>query len=73
MGAKESVVVDPKEAAKEQKKVIRASKRKLDREVKNLEKQEKKLIGEITKMAKKGQTGPAKIMAKDVARCRKQS
>jgi len=73
MGAKESTIVDPKEAAKTQKKVIRASKRKLDREIKNLEKQEKKLMGEIKKMAQKGQHGPAKIMAKDVARCRGQS
>ena len=72
MGAKQSVQVDPKEMMKQQKKIIRGSKRKLDREIKNMEKQEKKLMGEIKKMAQKGQHGPAKIMAKDVARSRAQ-
>ena len=38
--------------------------------MKNLEKGEKKLLGEIKKMAQKGMHGPAKIMAKDVARTR---
>ena len=37
-----------------------------------MEKQEKKLMAEIKKMAQKGQHGPAKIMAKDVSRCRSQ-
>lgn len=70
MGAKQTVQVDPKEAAKAQKKIVRGSQRKLDKEIRNLEKQEKKMMGEIKKMAQKGQHGPAKIMAKDVARCR---
>ena len=70
MGAKESVQIDPKEAAKEQKKAIRQGQRKLEREIKNIEKNEKKMMGEIKKMAQKGQHAAAKILAKDVTRCR---
>jgi septation ring formation regulator EzrA len=64
---------DPKEVKKQQMKIIRTSQRKIDREIKNLEKQEKKNIAEIKKMAQKGQHGPAKILAKDVARGRSTS
>ena len=46
--------VDPKEAAKEQKRVINRSQRKLEREVKKMEGQEAKTLREIKKMAEKG-------------------
>jgi hypothetical protein len=51
---------------------VRGAQRKLAREVTNIERQEKKTMAEIKKMAEKGQHGPAKIMSKDVARQRKQ-
>ena len=61
---------DPKEVAREQKRVITRSQRKLEREIKALERQEAKTMKEIKKLAEKGQNGPAKILAKDVARGR---
>jgi len=63
---------DPKEVAKEQKKVVRGAQRKLAREVTNIDRNEKKTLTEIKKMAEKGQHGPAKILSKDVARQRQQ-
>lgn len=42
----------------------------MDRERNNLERQEKKLIGDIKKMAKSGQMEAVKIMAKDLVRTR---
>lgn len=73
MGAKQTVQKpDPKEVAKEQKKVVRGAQRKLAREVTNIDRQEKKTLTEIKKMAEKGQHGPAKILSKDVARQRSQ-
>jgi hypothetical protein len=63
---------DPKEVAKEQKKVVRGAQRKLTREVTNIDRNEKKTLAEIKKMAEKGQHGPAKILSKDVARQRQQ-
>lgn len=47
--------VDPKEAAKEQKRIINRSQRKLERECKKLEGQEAKTMREIKKLAEKGQ------------------
>ena len=44
--------------------------RELDRERAQLEKQEKKLVGDIRKMAKSGQMEAVKIMAKDLVRTR---
>ena len=46
-----------KELIKEQKKSVRRSQREIDREMRNLEKQEKKLLGDIKKNAEKGNTG----------------
>ena len=71
MGAKQTVAVDPKELAKEQKKVVRGAQRKLKREITNLDRQEAKTLKEVKAMAQKGQHGPAKILAKDVSRQRK--
>jgi len=70
MGNKQGPAPDPKEVAREQKRVITRSQRKLEREIKNIERQEAKTMREIKKMAEKGQTGPAKILAKDIARGR---
>ena len=54
MGNKQGQV-DPKEAAKEQKRVITRSQRKLEREIKALERQEAKTMREIKKLATSGQ------------------
>ena len=61
---------DPKEVAREQKRVITRSQRKLDREIKALERQEAKTMKEVKKLATQGQHGAAKILSKDIARNR---
>ena len=71
MGNKQAQV-DPKEAAKEQKRVIQRSQRKLEREIKGLERQEAKTMKEIRKLAESGQHNAAKILSKDVGRNRAQ-
>ena len=46
-----------KELIKEQKKAVRKSQREIDREKRNLEKQEKKLLADIKRSAQKGDNG----------------
>ena len=46
-----------KELVKEQKKAVRKSQREIDREMRNLEKGEKKLMADIKKAAQKGDNG----------------
>lgn len=50
-----------KEILRENKRTITRAVRDIDREKTNLEKQEKKLIGEIKKNAKAGQMGAVKV------------
>jgi len=52
----------PKDLIKEQKKSVRKSQREIDREMRNLEKQEKKLLGDIKKNAEKGNTGESLLI-----------
>ncbi|CAN0103986.1 unnamed protein product [Laminaria digitata] len=59
-----------KEILRENKRTITRAVRDIDREKTNLEKQEKKLIGEIKKNAKAGQMGAVKVLAKDLVRTR---
>eukprot|EP00752_Nemacystus_decipiens_P007995 g7143.t1 len=59
-----------KEVLRENKRTITRAVRDIDREKTNLEKQEKKLIGEIKKNAKAGQMGAVKVLAKDLVRTR---
>merc|ERR1711871_1488761 len=59
-----------KELVKEQKKAVRKSQREVDREMKNLEKQEKTLLANIKKNANAGNTGVAKTLAKELVRTR---
>ena len=68
----EQAKIDPKEAAKEQKKIITRAQRKLERESKKLETHEAKMMKEVKKMAQNNQHAAAKIMAKDIARNRQQ-
>lgn len=64
--------IDPKEVAKQNKRMIDRSIRTIEREQKKLQAQEKKLLAEIKVLATKNQHGPAKIMAKDLIRTRAQ-
>lgn len=64
--------VDPKELAKQNKRMIDRSVRTVEREQKKMQAQEQKLLKEIKALATKNQHGPAKIMAKDLVRTRKQ-
>ena len=50
----EQAKVDPKEAMKEQTRIINRSTRKLERECKKMEGQEAKTMREIKKLAEKG-------------------
>mmetsp|Transcript_8006 Transcript_8006/g.12861 ORF Transcript_8006/g.12861 Transcript_8006/m.12861 type:complete len:214 (+) Transcript_8006:208-849(+) len=60
----------PQEMLREYKRMVDRSVRELDRERAQMQNQEKKLISEIKKVAKEGQMGAAKIMAKDLVRTR---
>jgi hypothetical protein len=71
MGNKQAVI-DPKEAAREQKRIITRSSRKLEREIKALERQEAKTMKEVKRLAQAGQHNAAKILSKDIARNRTQ-
>lgn len=71
MGNKQQKI-DPKEAAREQKRIITRANRKLEREIKALERQEAKTMKEVKKLAQAGQHNAAKIMSKDIARNRTQ-
>jgi len=59
-----------KEVLRENKRMINRAIRELDRERSALEREEKKLIIDIKKMAKEQQMGAVKIMAKDLVRTR---
>ncbi|KAL6059988.1 ESCRT-III subunit protein did4 [Balamuthia mandrillaris] len=60
----------PKEILREHQRTLRRAIRDIDRERTNLERQQQKLTIDIKKMAKEGQMGAAKIMAKDLVRTR---
>ena len=64
--------VDPKEQAKENKRVIPRAIRNIERENKKLQGQEAKTLKEIKALAQKNQHGPAKLMSKDLVRSRQQ-
>jgi len=60
-----------KEVIREQQRMLKRSIRQLDRERLGIQRQEQKLIVDIKKMAKDGQTKAVRIMAKDLVRIRK--
>ena len=74
MGAEPVVVPEKpiKEQIREQKRSVDRSKRGLEREAKKLERDRKKMLAEIKKLASKGQVQGAKMMAKDIVRCKNQ-
>ncbi|XP_049849681.1 charged multivesicular body protein 2a homolog 2-like [Schistocerca gregaria] len=61
----------PAEQVKQHLRVINRTIRELDRECNRLQRDEKKAIIDIKKVAKAGQLSAAKIMAKDLVRTRK--
>jgi charged multivesicular body protein 2A len=58
------------EVIRQNQRALRKTLRELDKERGNLERQEKKIIADIKKMAKTGQMSAVKIMAKDLVRTR---
>ena len=59
-----------KELARENKRVVDRAVRQIDKERTKLENNEKKLLEEIKKLAKKNLHGPAKNLSKDLIRNR---
>ena len=72
MGNSNQPQVDPKEAMKEQTRMLSRAQRKIEREAKKCESAEAKQLKDIKKLAEKGQHQAAKIQAKDVTRLRAQ-
>jgi charged multivesicular body protein 2A len=75
MGAEEIVPEQQKpvkDQIREQKRSVDRSKRALEREYKKLERERKKMLTQIKKMAEKGQTTGARMLAKDIVRCKTQ-
>jgi charged multivesicular body protein 2A len=64
--------VDPKEVARQNKRMISKSIRTVEREQKKLMAQEAKLLKDIKALATKNQHGPAKLLSKDLVRQRAQ-
>ncbi|XP_032869487.1 charged multivesicular body protein 2a isoform X1 [Amblyraja radiata] len=61
----------PEEMLRQNQRALTRAMREMDRERMKLEQQEKKIIGDIKKMAKQGQMDAVKIMAKDLVRTRR--
>ena len=62
----------PAEEAKQNKRIVDRAVRQIDRERVKLQNNEKKMLEEIKKLAKKNQHGPARILSKDLIRMRNQ-
>ena len=62
----------PKELARENKRIVDRAVRQIERERMKLDTNEKKVLEEIKKLAKKNQHGPAKALSKDLIRTRNQ-
>ncbi|KAJ2159815.1 Charged multivesicular body protein 2A [Coemansia sp. RSA 552] len=61
----------PQEKLRKNQRALRKAQRQLTTEVTNMERQEKKLLGDIKKAAKEDQVGACRIMAKDLVRTRR--
>ncbi len=59
----------PDQMLRKNQRALNKAMRDLDRERVNMERQEKKIIADIKKMAKEGQVDAVKIMAKDLVIC----
>ncbi|KAL1509765.1 hypothetical protein ABEB36_004451 [Hypothenemus hampei] len=63
--------ITPEEMLRKNQRALNKAIRDLDRERQKMEQQEKKVINDIKKLAKEGQTDAVKIMAKDLVRTRR--
>nr|ADD24056.1 Charged multivesicular body protein 2a [Lepeophtheirus salmonis] len=63
--------MSPDEMLRKNQRALNKAMRELDRERTKMEQQEKKIIGDIKKMAKQGQMDAVRIMAKDLVRTRR--
>lgn len=61
----------PQEMLRQNQRALNKAMRDLDRERSKMEQQEKKTIADIKKMAKQGEMGAVKVMAKDLVRTRR--
>ncbi|KAJ2829517.1 ESCRT-III subunit protein did4 [Coemansia erecta] len=61
----------PQEKLRQNQRALRKAQQEITRQVTNMERQEKKLLTDIKKSAKDGQTNACKIMAKDLVRTRR--
>ena len=59
-----------KELARENKRIVDRAVRQIERERVKMENNEKKMLEDIKKLAKKNHHGPAKAMSKDMIRMR---
>lgn len=60
-----------KEVIRENQRLIKKGVRELEKEISNLQRNEKKLNADIRKMVKQNQMGAAKVMVKDLVRTKK--
>jgi len=60
----------PQEMPRQNQRALQKAMRELDRERAAMERQEKKIVADIKKLAKQGQMDAVKIMAKDIVRTR---
>lgn len=60
----------PQEMLRQNQRALNKAMRELDRERTSMERQEKKIVADIKKLAKQGQMDAVKIMAKDIVRTR---
>lgn len=63
--------IDPLEQAKEWRRGLAREQKKLERDIANIKKEELKTLKECKKLAKSGEMGACKILAKGVAKSRK--
>eukprot|EP00325_Prymnesiales_sp_UTEX-LB-985_P024072 CAMPEP_0174726582 /NCGR_PEP_ID=MMETSP1094-20130205/48087_1 /TAXON_ID=156173 /ORGANISM="Chrysochromulina brevifilum, Strain UTEX LB 985" /LENGTH=230 /DNA_ID=CAMNT_0015928181 /DNA_START=33 /DNA_END=725 /DNA_ORIENTATION=+ len=62
---------DPKEQVKKWKSEMRSEQRKVDRQIRSIQREEDKIKRSIKEAAKRGDTGTAKMLAKEIVRSRK--
>jgi hypothetical protein len=62
----------PEEAMRESKQGIRRGQRDIERDIREMDRQEKQLIVEIKTLARKGDNNSARVMTKQLVNVRKQ-
>jgi len=62
---------DPKEQVRKWKSEMRSEQRKVDRQIRGIQREEEKVKKSVKESAKRGDTGTAKMLAKEIVRSRK--